>query len=529
MLTTEDPQTVHPESLGIEVKGAYIMSAIQTLAEFRRLGENALTALGVTSLEPHTFYPAELRRAIHAAIYDRFGTPGVFWVGLETPGYFIKPEERDSSAIAILVKPNAERLGQIGLSDGGTSLKAFVLSIAEALNMTIRESTRGRDFNAGWYVKAIEDQSHIRFELINNSTSNKDHEGFPRAIFHWALRQFTPEILDFVLTYIPTRSFEFYGHSSLIYDLAFSVMDEGKRHSALFAEERSNAREELFKRALEHAVHQEDRANKALSDLAKNHQQMIESIRYAALLQRQQLPRLYRWQNRVGELAVHWEPRDLVGGDMWWVDGLTESIDRIRLCLFDCTGHGVPGAMLSLVFTNALERTFANNQQADSLTAVWGMQAAIAQTFGESDHPANIDHGCDLVFLDIDRRQRELDVIFAGLGLMHWVVGESKVRVYQSPRGGISAHADCLRTIQQRKISYQQGDRILLVTDGITDQIGDKAPRRALGYRRQIQQFESTLHCAPSAAMEAFKTFFSIWQGDQQRRDDVTILIFDLI
>ena len=529
MLTTEDTQTVQPESLGIEVKGAYIMSAIQTLAEFRRLGENALTALGVTSLEPHTFYPAELRRAIHAAIYDRFGTPGIFWVGLETPGYFIKPEERDSSAIAILVKPNAERLGQIGLSDGGTSLKAFVLSIAEALNMTIRDSTRGRDFNAGWYVDAIEDQSQIRFELINNSTSSKDHEGFPRAIFHWALRYYTPEILDFHLTYIPSRSIEFQGHSSLFYDLSFKMMGESKGHSALFADERSNAREALFRRALEHAMHQEDRANQALIELAKNHQQTLESIRYAALLQRQQLPKPYRWANRLGELAVHWEPRDLVGGDMWWVDGLADSPDRVRICLFDCTGHGVPGAMLSLVFTNALERTFAHNPQADSLTAVYGMQSAIAQTFGESDHLINIDQGCDLIFLDIDRNRRELHAVFAGLGLMHWVAGQSKVQAYQSPRGGISVDTDCLRTIEQRKISYQPGDRILLVTDGITDQIGDEAPRRALGYRRQIQQFESTVHCAPSAAMEAFKTFFSIWQGDQQRRDDVTILIFNLI
>ncbi|NBQ79650.1 MAG: hypothetical protein EBT99_13630 [Betaproteobacteria bacterium] len=48
------------------------------------------------------------------------------------------------------------------------------------------------------------------------------------------------------------------------------------------------------------------------------------------------------------------------------------------------------------------------------------MQAAIAQSFGESDHPTKIDHGCDLIFLHIDCSQREMDVVFAGLGLMHW-------------------------------------------------------------------------------------------------------------
>ena len=101
------PKSSQAEPLGIEVKGAYIMSAIQTLAEFRRLGESALAALGVTSLEPQTFYPAELRRAIHSAIYDRFGTPGIFWVGLETPGFFYAPEERPNSPMAVLTKPTA--------------------------------------------------------------------------------------------------------------------------------------------------------------------------------------------------------------------------------------------------------------------------------------------------------------------------------------------------------------------------------------------------------------------------------------
>jgi len=48
------------------------------------------------------------------------------------------------------------------------------------------------------------------------------------------------------------------------------------------------------------------------------------------------------------------------------------------------------------------------------------MQAAIAQSFGESDHPTKIDDGCDLIFLDIDCSQREMDVVFAELGLMHW-------------------------------------------------------------------------------------------------------------
>ena len=522
------PKTSQAKPLGIEVKGAYIMSAIQTLAEFRRLGESALAALGVTSLEPQTFYPAELRRAIHSAIYDRFGTPGIFWVGLETPGFFISPEERPNSPMAALTKPTAEWVSRAPMSERAAALSAYVQSLADSLNGTIRDSTRGRDFNAGWYVTALESEEGCCFELINNSTSTKDHEGFPRAIFHWSLRHYTPENFDFNLLYRPDLSVEYEGYSSLVYDLSFKLMSAGSSHTSLFSEERAEAREALFSRALEHAMHQEDRANHALSDLARTHQQTLESIRYASVLQRQQLPKPYRWQHRLGGLAIVWEPRDLVGGDMWWVDGLVGAPNRIRLCLFDCTGHGVPGAMLSLVFTNALEREFSNGTEKDPLAAVLAMQTAIAQSFGESNDVVGIDHGCDLVFLDIDRDQQQIQAVFAGLGLIHWHADELRAEAYASPRRGISVEADCLRGIQQSVISYRPGDRLLLVTDGVTDQLCQQSPMRGFGYRRLQEVFAANAQLPLDQCITAIRDRLLNWQGAQARRDDVTIIALDL-
>lgn len=522
------PKSSQAEPLGIEVKGAYIMSAIQTLAEFRRLGESALAALGVTSLEPQTFYPAELRRAIHSAIYDRFGTPGIFWVGLETPGFFYAPEERPNSPMAVLTKPTAEWVSRAHLSELSAALSAYVQSLADSLNGTIRDSTRGRDFNAGWYVTALESEEGCCFELINNSTSTKDHEGFPRAIFHWSLRHYTPENFDFNLLYRPDRSIEYEGHSSLVYDLEFKPMGAGKSHVSLFSQERSEAREALFSRALEHAMYQEDRANAALSDLAKSHQQTLESIRYASVLQRQQLPKPYRWQHRLGGLGIVWEPRDLVGGDMWWVDGLVGATNRIRLCLFDCTGHGVPGAMLSLVFTNALEREFSDGNDKHAFAAVNAMQSAIAQSFGESDEAVDIDHGCDLVFLDIDRDQKQIEVVFAGLGLIHWHAVELRAQAFASPRGGISAAADCLRGIQRNVISYRPGDRLLLATDGVTDQLCQQTPTRGFGYRWLQEVFAANAQLPLDQCIAAIRDRLQGWQGAQVRRDDVTIIALDL-
>jgi serine/threonine protein phosphatase PrpC len=184
--------------------------------------------------------------------------------------------------------------------------------------------------------------------------------------------------------------------------------------------------------------------------------------------------------------------------------------------------------MLSLVFTNALEREFSDGNDKHAFAAVNAMQSAIAQSFGESDEAVDIDHGCDLVFLDIDRDQKQIEVVFAGLGLIHWHAVELRAQAFASPRGGISADADCLRGIQRNVISYRPGDRLLLATDGVTDQLCQQTPTRGFGYRRLQEVFAANAQLPLDQCIVAIRDRLQGWQGAQVRRDDVTIIALDL-
>jgi serine phosphatase RsbU (regulator of sigma subunit) len=510
----------------IEVKGAFIMSAIQTLAEFRKLGESALAEQGVTELQAHTFYPVQLRRSVHSAIYDRFGTPGIFWVGLETPHHFTTREHQVESAMQQAIEPVLQVLSRASTSQLPQAVSDYMQALLAALNVTVHDSVRGHSFEVGWSLQPVGPAQDMGFRLCSVTTSYRDHEAFARGILHHCLRTYTPDALDFELRFDRPRSEEHPGYSRAFYDLRFTPMPPGQTQALMLAQERSEAREALFKRALEHAMAQEQRASQALDALAKSHQYTLESIHYAAALQRHQLPGPARWRERVRDLAAHWEPKDVIGGDMWWMD---ESSDgHIRLALIDCTGHGVPGAMLALLVSNTLERLYLNTPDLRPAKAIEGIQQALQQSFGRQAQASGIDNGCDLVLLDIDPQRQCIHAALAGLGLMLWRQQEQKIEWVTSPRSGISSQPQSLERVLTRDIAYTRGDRLLLVTDGVTDQIGEAKPPRAWGYRRLQASLSRTGALPLQQCLSDVLQALNDWQGQQPRRDDVTLVALDL-
>ena len=98
----------------------------------------------------------------------------------------------------------------------------------------------------------------------------------------------------------------------------------------------------------------------------------------------------------------------------------------------------------------------------------------------------------------------------------------------ESPRSGISAKLESLTRTSGCELSYEAGDRLLFVTDGVTDQIGGPQNPRAYGYRRMQEVFSNSVGSSAAAVVQALEHSVREWQGAQVRRDDVTILCVDL-
>ena len=107
--------------------------------------------------------------------------------------------------------------------------------------------------------------------------------------------------------------------------------------------------------------------------LDASHQVVVGSVNYASRLQRGQLPRPIRLEDRFVSFSALWEPRDTIGGDVYWLSS-SEHAGSFAVAVADCTGHGVPGAMLSLLVSNSLERIYAHDSAQDPAAALLSLE-----------------------------------------------------------------------------------------------------------------------------------------------------------
>lgn len=263
--------------------------------------------------------------------------------------------------------------------------------------------------------------------------------------------------------------------------------------------------------------------------LNEAHQLVTDSVHYASRLQRGQLPRAIRLDNRFESFATLWEPRDTIGGDLWWVSS-SQRPGPFVLAVADCTGHGVPGAMLSLLVSNSLERIYAHGTHEDPATALVSLDHYVRTGLNQDAADSQSNDGCDAVVLRIDRLQRTVEFAGAKIGLFQ-MNREGVVTRHRAARCSLGyiermAEADkpVLTTLQ-----YAPGDLFVIVTDGMTDQIGASGRGKAsYGYRRLASLLQSHPSADASAMVRLMEADFRQWQGQEARRDDVTAVVFRL-
>ena len=264
--------------------------------------------------------------------------------------------------------------------------------------------------------------------------------------------------------------------------------------------------------------------------LDEAHQLVVGSVNYASRLQRGQLPRPVRLENRFASFATIWEPRDTIGGDLYWVSS-SQHDGPFVLSVADCTGHGVPGAMLSLLVSNSLERIYANDSMEDPVSALTSLDHFVRTGLNQDRADSESDDGCDATVLRIDRRLQRVEYAGAKIDLFH-VNNAGVVTRHMAQRVSLG-YKDRMPLTEKpsvKVLSYQKGDLFAIVTDGLTDQVGGEPgkPKVSYGYRRLEQLLSAHAGAHAQPVIDALRQDFARWQGQNTRRDDVTAVVFSL-
>ncbi|MCP5366357.1 MAG: SpoIIE family protein phosphatase [Hyphomicrobiales bacterium] len=262
---------------------------------------------------------------------------------------------------------------------------------------------------------------------------------------------------------------------------------------------------------------------KAAEALARAMELISGSIEYASRIQRSILPDPAVLESVLAEHAVIWEPRDVVGGDIYWAATWGGGL---LLGLADCTGHGVPGAFVTLLATGALDRAQDEVAVGDPALLIGRMHQMVKATLGQHSDHGQSDDGLELGFCFLDPARRALT--FAGARFSLFVVDGDGPREIKGDGRGIGYRGIPMdQTFANHDVPVAPGATYFLTTDGLIDQIGGPK-RRSFGKRRFMDLLRAQAGRPLTAQRQAILDALADHQGDEPRRDDLSVVAFRL-
>lgn len=246
-------------------------------------------------------------------------------------------------------------------------------------------------------------------------------------------------------------------------------------------------------------------------------QQHNQSLRYARMLQEAIMPDPKSLAQFFPDAFVFYQPKDIVSGDFFWFDDYG---DKIFVAAADCTGHGVPGAMLSVLGINTLQSAL----HADDINTTAHLLRHLDVTFdkylGRKYGAKTMNDGMDISICMIDRAKRELH--FSGANNPMYVIRNGELIRLDASRYSLGSNSpDFIPGTQT--IPLQENDMLYLCSDGYCDQFGGEQNRR-FGSRR-LRELMRTLAVQPTAQQETeFIDAWKSWKGREEQTDDVLLI-----
>ncbi len=258
------------------------------------------------------------------------------------------------------------------------------------------------------------------------------------------------------------------------------------------------------------------------TQLEIQHREIMDSLKYARDLQQSLLVSRSKILRSFHDADVFYQPKDLVGGDFYWLKEIRKGkIDRVYFALADCTGHGVPGALLSVMGMNALDELIDAGvlQPADLLNELRSLITRRLNTHEDKRYD-----GMDLALFCWDRKTDLLQ--FAGAQMPLWILREGQLIELSGQRMPIGYTFFETTAFGEQTVQLQPDDRIILFSDGIVDQFGG-VKNRKMG--KKVLRELLLKH-----ANEPSPVFFSklirqleYWKGTTEQTDDCTLLLLE--
>lgn len=205
--------------------------------------------------------------------------------------------------------------------------------------------------------------------------------------------------------------------------------------------------------------------NKQLLD---QHKDITDSLYYAQRIQQSILQTSEQLQSFFSESFLLYKPKDIVSGDYYW---FYEDDSYKFIAAIDCTGHGVPGAMMSMVANSIFKEVFINKKLTDPSSILSGLDVELDRAINTSKD-ATFNDGMDVALIRIDKLTNEL--VFSGAFRNIHIAQNNELIELKGSRYPIGFYSGVTKYFENKTVLLQKGDAVYLYTDGFIDQFGGR-------------------------------------------------------
>lgn len=275
------------------------------------------------------------------------------------------------------------------------------------------------------------------------------------------------------------------------------------------------------KRSNKLLMHQNKEIQEQKAIIEEKNKDILDSIRYAEGLQKTILPGDETIKNLLPDCFVLFQPKDIVSGDFYWMEEI-KSANKIAFAAVDCTGHGVPGAIMSIVSHNLLTNIFREKKIFSPADALNELLYDLVDTLSRKGNQYTANDGMDITLCVWDKKTNIIE--FAGAFNPLVLIRNGELKEFKVDKFSIGRHSSQNNSVfKLQSLQIEKGDTLYLSTDGYADQFGGTKSKKMM--RRNFYQLLNKIVDRPMSEQKIMLSkYFSDWKSSHEQVDDVCVV-----
>jgi len=254
-------------------------------------------------------------------------------------------------------------------------------------------------------------------------------------------------------------------------------------------------------------------------EISEQHNLIKDSIRYAKRIQSALLPDVNIMSQHLKDSFVFYRPQNVVSGDFYWFKHLEETNEAI-LVIADCTGHGVPGAFMSIVGINSLDKIITNQPSLSPSEILVEMNDDIRLKFSTTVNDEKLQDGMDIIICRINLLNNEL--VFASALHKLVLIRDGIPKLLSGSRHFIGTELKEGFTFDEVTLNLLRGDQVFMFSDGVYDQKGGEKGKK-MYYNRFEESLVKITALQVEEQQEALQNEINEWMGSKEQLDDMLV------